>query len=405
MLTTEETLTIRKATAEDVELLSAIEAACFPAAEAATKERFAARLAVFADHFLILEANGRAVGFINGMVTPEPYIEDVMFEQADMHCPEGSWQSIFGLNVLPQFRRRGYAAKLIEAFVALAKAQGRSGVTLTCKEHLLHYYAKFGFVPLGLSESQHGGARWFDMVLEFRPEITVKSPIKAVFFDLDGTLVDSVPMLTEAINRVMRSKKLREFDASEVADMVGKGAKVLIERVCKAQNINPTPETVKQFLQAYTEQMMSGTLPEEQFYAGARESVAALHEAGFKTVLVTNKMRMVTELFLKQSGLDRDLDALIAGDDTDHPKPAPDMLLLACEKVGVTPAQVVMVGDSENDAWAAKAAGVQAMLVSTGYNGRVPMAQWAKENGFSLVFDGVGGVKDYIFAREGLFVK
>lgn len=405
MLTTEETLTIRKATPEDVKLLSAIEAACFPAAEAATQERFAARLAVFADHFLILEVNGQAVGFINGMVTSVPYIEDAMFEKADMHCPEGAWQSIFGLNVLPQFRCRGYAAKLIEAFIALAKAQGRRGVTLTCKERLLHYYAKFGFVPLGLSESQHGGARWFDMALEFKPEITVKSPIKAVFFDLDGTLVDSVPMLAEAINRVMRFKKLREFEESEVADMVGKGATVLIERVCKAQDIDPTPENVKQLLRAYTEQMMSGTLPEEQFYSGAREAVAALHEAGFKTVLVTNKMRMVTELFLKQSGLDRDLDALVAGDDTDHPKPEPDMLLLACEKVGVTPSQVVMVGDSENDAWAAKAAGVQAMLVSTGYNGRVPMAQWAKENGFSLVFDSVGGVKDYIFACEGLFVK
>lgn len=151
--------------------------------------------------------------------------------------------------------------------------------------------------------------------------------------------------------------------------------------------------------------MMGSGLPEEKFYPGAREAVAALQAAGFKTALVTNKMRMVTETFVQRSGLNADLDVLVAGDDTDHPKPAPDMLLLACKKLGVSPTEAVMVGDSENDAWAAKAAGIRAMLVSTGYNGTVPMTQWAKDNGFSLVFDSVAGIKDYIFACEGKFVS
>lgn len=398
-------LSIRKATMGDLELLSEIEAACFPVAEAATKERFEARLAAFSDHFLILQDDGHPVGFINGMVTREPYIEDIMFEKADLHCPDGSWQSIFGLDILPQYRCRGYAGKLIRAFIELAKTQGRRGLTLTCKEYLLHYYAKFGFVPLGVSESQHGGARWFDMVLEFNPAPTTRTPIKAVFFDLDGTLVDSVPVLTEAINRVMRNKGLREFLENEIAEMVGKGAKALIERVCVARHVELTSENVLQLLQAYAREMMSDELPEERFYAGAFESVEALHEKGFKTVLVTNKMRQVTEQFLRRSGLGRHLDALVAGDDTNHPKPAPDMLLLACEKVGVSPAEAVMVGDSENDAWAAKAAGMQAMLVSTGYNGGVPIGQWARTNGFSLIFDEVSGVKDYIFACERLLIQ
>ena len=90
-------------------------------AEAASRERFDERLAVFADHFLIAEVNGKAVGFIDGMVTEGPYIEDVMFEKAQMHRPDGAWQSIFGLNTLPEFRRRGYAAKLMNAFIALAQ--------------------------------------------------------------------------------------------------------------------------------------------------------------------------------------------------------------------------------------------------------------------------------------------
>ena len=339
------------------------------------------------------------------MVIDSPYIEDVMFEKADMHCPDGAWQSIFGLNTLPEHRRHGYAALLMKALIAQAKEEGRRGVTLTCKEHMLHYYAKFGFVPLGASDSQHGGARWFDMVLEFKPEIAVQPPVKAVLFDLDGTLVDSVPMLTEAVNRVMRANGCSEFTEAQIAAMVGKGAKALIESVCAAQGIVPSPENVQRFLKSYASAMMGSDMPEETFYPGAREAVAALQAAGFKTALVTNKMRMVTEAFVQRTGLNVDLNALVAGDDTDHPKPAPDMLLLACKKLGVSPAEAVMVGDSENDALAARAAGIRAMLVSTGYNGTVPMTQWAKDNGFSLVFDSVAGIKDYIFACGGKFVS
>ena len=74
---------------------------------------------------------------------------------------------IFGLNTLPEYRRRGVAAALIEAMCAAARAQGRRGVVLTCKEHLLPYYAKFGFVDEGLSASTHGGAVWHQMRQRF----------------------------------------------------------------------------------------------------------------------------------------------------------------------------------------------------------------------------------------------
>lgn len=405
MQTIDDEIRIRKATPADAQTLAAIEAACFPAAEAATRERFDDRLTIFADHFLILEIQGEAAGFIDGMVTQEPRIEDRMYEDAGLHRPDGAWQSVFGLNVLPQYRRRGCAARLLEAFIALAEEEGRRGLTLTCKEHMLHYYAKFGFVPLGMSASQHGGVRWFDMVLEFQPERTLHKSVKAVFFDLDGTLVDSVPRLTEGVNRVMRHRGRREFSEDEIARMVGKGARILIECVCEARNIEPTTENVQSFLQEYADAIVGGDLPPERFYPGAEEAVAALHDAGIKTVLVTNKMRTATEFFLEKSGLNKHLDAVVTGDDTDHPKPAPDMLLLACNKAEVLPQEAVMVGDSENDALAARAAGLQAMLVTTGYNGGVPMAQWAARHGFPLVFDSVAGIKDYLFACAGLFSR
>ncbi len=162
-----EKLEFRRGSAADLDLVTAIEAECFPAAEAATREQFAERLASYGEHFWILEADGKPVGFIDGMVTDKETISDDMFADASLNVPAGAWQAVFGLNVLPAYRRRGYAAKLVEKFIAEARNEGRRGCILTCKDHLLHYYARFGFVNTGVSASVHGGAKWYDMRLTF----------------------------------------------------------------------------------------------------------------------------------------------------------------------------------------------------------------------------------------------
>jgi len=90
-----------------------------------------------------------------------------MFADAKLHNEAGAWQMIFGLNTLPQYRRQGYAGAMIEKLVEDARQQGRKGVILTCKERLIHYYAKFGFVDEGLSCSNHGGAVWHQMRIRF----------------------------------------------------------------------------------------------------------------------------------------------------------------------------------------------------------------------------------------------
>ena len=158
---------ITTATLADLDALAAIEAACFPAAEAAAREEIEERLRVYAAHFYIAREKGAAIGFIDGMVTDEKDLLDELYADAARHDEKGAWQMIFGLNTLPAYRRRGVAAALIEAMCAAARAQGRRGVVLTCKEHLLPYYAKFGFVDEGLSASTHGGAVWYDMRLSF----------------------------------------------------------------------------------------------------------------------------------------------------------------------------------------------------------------------------------------------
>ena len=88
-------------------------------------------------------------------------------QDARLHRPDGPWQTVFGLDTLPEYRRRGVAAALMNAFIAQAKARGQLGVALTCKAHLVHYYERFGYRNEGVSASVHGGAVWYDMVLRF----------------------------------------------------------------------------------------------------------------------------------------------------------------------------------------------------------------------------------------------
>ena len=151
----------------DLEAIAAVEAECFPAAEAATKEEFAERLAHYAEHFWLLFDDNKLIAFVDGMVTDEADLNDEMYAKAQLHNPAGAWQMIFGVNTIPAYREHGYAGQLIEAAIADAKAQGRKGLVLTCKEKLLHYYAKFGFVNEGVSSSTHGNVLWYQMRLTF----------------------------------------------------------------------------------------------------------------------------------------------------------------------------------------------------------------------------------------------
>ena len=158
---------IRKATTADLDLVTHIEATCFPPAEAAPREAFKERLDHYAGQFLIAFDGDTPIGFIDGFVTDDEILTDEMFADASLHNPNGAWQMIFGLNTMPKYRNRGVGGQLIEAFIDLAREEKRKGVILTCKEEKIHYYAKFGFVNEGESESDHGGAKWYQMRIAF----------------------------------------------------------------------------------------------------------------------------------------------------------------------------------------------------------------------------------------------
>lgn len=161
-------MNIRTATMSDLDVIAGVEAQCFPASEAATKEEFIERIRHYGNHFWLMFDDDKLIAFVDGFVTDEADLTDEMYEKADMHNENGAWQMIFGVNTVPEYRRHGYAGELIKCAISDAKKQGRKGLVLTCKEKLIHYYAGFGFVDEGVTDkSTHGGVVWHQMRLEF----------------------------------------------------------------------------------------------------------------------------------------------------------------------------------------------------------------------------------------------
>jgi len=161
-------IAIRKASLMDLDKVVNIETICFPEAEAATRDSFKKRLITFPESFLVAELDGELIGFINGSVIEEKIIRDEYYSDVSFHNPKGDYQSIFGLDVLPQYRGKGIAAILMEELIIVAKKAERKGMTLCCKEEKIPYYKKFGFIAIGKSDSEHGNAVWYDMIILFR---------------------------------------------------------------------------------------------------------------------------------------------------------------------------------------------------------------------------------------------
>lgn len=154
----------------DLDAVTRVEAVCFPEAEAAARDSFLQRIQTFPESFFVAELDGEIIGFINGCVTDSPVIFDEMFEDAGYHKPDGLYQSIFGLDVLPRWQHQGVASRLMRHLIADAESKGRTGLILTCKERLIGFYEQFGYRNMGISGSVHGGAVWYDMILELPEE-------------------------------------------------------------------------------------------------------------------------------------------------------------------------------------------------------------------------------------------
>jgi len=160
---------IRYATMADLDDIASVESECFPVLEAATKEEFEQRIKYYGNHFWLMFDEGKLIAFVDGFVTDEADLTDDMYENASMHNENGAWQMIFGVNTLPEYRRCGCAKELIKKAILDARKQNRKGLVLTCKESLVPYYSKFGFVDEGITDkSTHGNVLWHQMRLDFK---------------------------------------------------------------------------------------------------------------------------------------------------------------------------------------------------------------------------------------------
>ena len=162
-------MNIRYATMADLDDIASVESECFPVLEAATKEEFEQRIKYYGNHFWLMFDDDKLIAFVDGFVTDEADLTDDMYENASMHNENGAWQMIFGVNTLPEYRRCGYAKELIKKAILDARKQNRKGLVLTCKESLVPYYSKFGFVDEGITDkSTHGNVLWHQMRLDFK---------------------------------------------------------------------------------------------------------------------------------------------------------------------------------------------------------------------------------------------
>lgn len=156
--------TFRNVRSTDLEQLLVLENEGFSKEEAATKQALMDRIKGIPDTFIVAEKEGQIVGYINGPIINQQYITDDLFETITKNPVTGGFQSILGVVVAKDARKQGVARTLMEKIAELAQANQRQGITLTCKQDLIPFYEKLGFANHGVSESQHGGVRWYNMV-------------------------------------------------------------------------------------------------------------------------------------------------------------------------------------------------------------------------------------------------
>lgn len=161
-------LTIRHAAIEDAAKISELESLCFPPAEAASKEAISRRIRVFPNHFWLGFYGEKLISFVNGMTTNQTDLCDEMYGNENLHDEAGCWQMIFGVDTDPEYRKQGFASAVMRAAISDSHAQNRKGLVLTCKEKLIPFYEHFGFENEGVSSSEHGDVKWYQMRLKFK---------------------------------------------------------------------------------------------------------------------------------------------------------------------------------------------------------------------------------------------
>ena len=193
--------------------------------------------------------------------------------------------------------------------------------------------------------------------------------IKAVVIDLDGTLLDTAPDLAEAANRMLAELQLSVIDEALLKTYIGNGVSKLIKRVLtRDMNGEPDKALFNEAQPIYEKHYAAVVSQKSRPYPGVIDGLNALKQAGYRLACITNKAEKFTLPVLKDTGLHDYFELILAGDTLPKKKPDPMPLMYACEKFGVTPDEMLLIGDSLNDTQAARAAGCYVFCVPYGYN-------------------------------------
>ncbi len=197
------------------------------------------------------------------------------------------------------------------------------------------------------------------------------SHFEAAIVDLDGTLVDTLGDFEAALGATLRDLSLPVLDRVAIEPMVGKGTEHLLRSALQAVGSGEAafPAAWEAYHRHYP--LINGH--HSEVYPGVREGLTRLQAAGLRLACVTNKPRAFALGLLAAKGLSGAFLHVFGGDDVQRKKPHPEALLAACAALGSAPARTLMVGDSSNDAQAARAAGCPVVLVTYGYNHGEPV--------------------------------
>lgn len=203
-------------------------------------------------------------------------------------------------------------------------------------------------------------------------------PAPVILFDLDGTLADTAPDLTRALNHVLRGLGIAEVETDALRHIVGHGARRLIEQALAAHGQVPDEAGMKALVACFIDHYADNIAVESRPFPGVPETLARLKGAGARLAVCTNKFEHLSHRLLDAIGLDRYFDFVAGSDTFPVRKPDPGHLLLTLEKVSGDPGAAVMVGDSAVDVAAARAAGLPVVGVSFGYTD-TPIADLAPD--------------------------
>jgi len=196
-------------------------------------------------------------------------------------------------------------------------------------------------------------------------------PFEAAIVDLDGTMVDTLGDFAAALNLMLRELTLPGIEAASIEKMVGRGSEHLIRSVLG--HVKAPVHRYEEAWAAYQKHYMAVNGRHSSVYPGVRDGLAALKAAGLRLACLTNKPRDFARPLLQSKGLASYFEFVFGGDDFERKKPDPLPLRRTCEALGAQPGRTLMIGDSSNDAQAARAAGCPVVLVTYGYNHGAPV--------------------------------